>query len=162
LQNYSLHYVGDWENGTISADYFGEFAAALKSKLNADQDFVGIMSNGTSGDINIWEFIKQENYPTGNFEKSKFIAGDLVKKMGPSLKSLEWDENPDLAVEFKEIEVVCRKPSPDEVEKAKEIVATSNYHQIEINNDGMKRIYAREQVLLNEYPNRINFSNSSD
>src|SRR5690606_32791487 len=33
LGNYSLHYVGDWENGTISADYFGVFSNALKEKL---------------------------------------------------------------------------------------------------------------------------------
>jgi len=48
--NYSLHYVGDWDNGTVSSDYFGEFSRQIQKKLQADDGFIGIMSNGTSGD----------------------------------------------------------------------------------------------------------------
>jgi neutral ceramidase len=70
LANYSLHYVGDWDNGTISADYFAVFASRIKAELNAGDDFVGMMSNGTSGNINIWDFRDPTRYPTENFKKS--------------------------------------------------------------------------------------------
>ena len=55
LANYSLHYVGGVGPGHASADYFGVFADRVKELLQADRQdppFVGIMSNGTSGDIN--------------------------------------------------------------------------------------------------------------
>src|SRR5690606_19886429 len=46
LANYSLHYVGDAERGTISADYFGYFSGRLAEALPENGDnFVPIMSN---------------------------------------------------------------------------------------------------------------------
>lgn len=157
LANYSLHYVGDWENGTISADYFGEFAAHLKTELKADEEFIGIMSNGTSGDINIWEFIKLNNYPSAYFEKSKLIGSDLASKVSKSLGQVIWEENPKLTVEYQELAINRRKSSTKELEDARKIVASSNYENLEINDEGLSRIYAREQLLLNEYPDIIHF-----
>ncbi len=57
LANYSLHYVGGIPGGGVSADYFGEFARALRQRMFPDggaaaETFVGIMSNGSSGNIN--------------------------------------------------------------------------------------------------------------
>ena len=58
LANYSLHYVGGVPGGGVSSDYFGEFADQLAAKLFPDEQrdtlppFVGILSNGTSGDVN--------------------------------------------------------------------------------------------------------------
>ena len=59
LANYSLHYVGGVPSGEASADFFAVFANRMEELLNArDQQnpFVGIMSNGTSGDINNIDF----------------------------------------------------------------------------------------------------------
>ena len=50
LANYSLHYVGDMP--ALSADYFGVFADVVGKKLKAGPQFVGILSNRTSGDVN--------------------------------------------------------------------------------------------------------------
>ena len=55
LANYSLHYVGGTGANEVSADYFAVFADRIQELLKADRldpPFVGIMSNGTSGDIN--------------------------------------------------------------------------------------------------------------
>jgi hypothetical protein len=55
LGNYSLHYVGGVPRGHISADYFAMFADRIQELLQADRQdppFVGVMSNGTSGDVN--------------------------------------------------------------------------------------------------------------
>ncbi len=37
LANYSLHYVGGMPGGQMSADYFGEFARVMPSRLRADE-----------------------------------------------------------------------------------------------------------------------------
>ena len=62
LANYSLHYVGGLP--AISADYFAAFARELTTRLSATDAryagkpaFVGLMSNGTSGDINNVNYI---------------------------------------------------------------------------------------------------------
>src|SRR5690606_4503518 len=55
MGNYSLHYVGGVRGGHISADYFAIFAGRIAELLSAEKQtppFVGIMTNGTSGDIN--------------------------------------------------------------------------------------------------------------
>jgi hypothetical protein len=64
LANYGLHYVGGIPGGAVSADYFGAFAERVKELLGADRQepaFVGIMSNGTSGDVNAIDFRAPEN-----------------------------------------------------------------------------------------------------
>lgn len=54
--NYSLHYVGGVPKGIVSADYYGEFARLVPSRVGAGEGFVVIMSNGTSGDVNNFPF----------------------------------------------------------------------------------------------------------
>ncbi|WP_217452040.1 hypothetical protein [Mucilaginibacter humi] len=157
LANYSLHYVGDWENGTISPDYFGEFSKQLQAKLNAGADFVGIMSNGTSGNINIWDFLNPERYPTQQFEKSKLIGDDIAEKVFNELKHIDWDNSPSLAIQYSEPELNTRKPTPSELQSAERVVAASNYEQMQINDETLKQLYAREQVLLNDLPDSLIF-----
>ncbi|MEO6916557.1 MAG: hypothetical protein ABI151_13825, partial [Chitinophagaceae bacterium] len=157
LANYSLHYVGDWENGTISADYFGFFSSAIKQKLNAGDDFVGIMSNGTSGDINIWDFMGESHYPTGNFEKSAFIGLDIAEKIFRAVINIEWENEPSLQVKYEELIIAIRKPDINALENAKQTVAASRYENMEIDEAGLKGLYAREQVLLNELPGTLDF-----
>ena len=157
LANYSLHYVGDWENGTISADYFGEFSAHIQRKLDTGNDFVAIMSNGTSGDINIWDFLNPDRYPSGHFEKSKLIGEDIAERVFQSLHQLRWEADPDLDSCYEELDIPTRKPSTEELEQSRKIVAESNYETLIADEDGLKKIYAREQILLNEYPDAIQF-----
>ncbi|HEY8661853.1 MAG TPA: neutral/alkaline non-lysosomal ceramidase N-terminal domain-containing protein, partial [Hanamia sp.] len=135
IGNYSLHYVGDWDNGTISADYFGEFSRQLQAKLQAGDGFVGIMSNGTSGDINIWDFLKTKNYPTQKFEKSKLIGGDIAEKVFHELQHVQWEDEPSLSVQYNEISLELRKPTPDELKKAERVVMESNYEGMQINSE---------------------------
>ncbi|MCE6989682.1 hypothetical protein [Dyadobacter sp. CY323] len=152
LANYSLHYVGDWENGTISADYFGVFSKALTGKLQAGSDFVAIMSNGTSGDVNIWDFLDSERYPKTHFEKSQWIGSDLAEKVFQSISGLEWQEDVTLDAILEVVEVPVVKPNGDELREAAKQVATAKFETIEPDRDGLRQIYAREQILLNEMP----------
>ena len=157
MANYSLHYVGDWQNGTITADYFGEFAHHLKDQLKADDAFVGIMSNGTSGEVSIWEFQNSSRFSKDYFAKSKLIGQAIAEKVVQSLTSIEWQYNPSLAVQYAAIPVGVRKPSAQELEAAKKIVGAADYEHPSIDDAGMKALYAREQVMLNEYPDTLSF-----
>ena len=158
LANYSLHYVGDWENGTLTADYFGEFARQIHQKLKASDDFVGMMSNGTSGEANIWDFLDLDRYPKAFFAKSRLIGSDLAQKVCQSLEEIEWQTDPTLSALYTELPVSVRKPSPAEVEAAKKVVAETEFETLQtIDDDNLKRVYAREQVLLAGYPDAVSF-----
>jgi neutral ceramidase len=152
LGNYSLHYVGDWENGTVSADYFGVFSDSLKEKLNASSNFVGMMSNGTSGDINIWDFLDQDRYPKGLFEKSKLIGEDLASKVVEMLPNLDWEVNPNLGAVFEEKMIARRMPTPEELRESAKVLKTGKLEHLVPNTEGWKKLYAREQLLLAAYP----------
>ena len=55
LANYGVHYIGGYEGGHVSADYFGAFSERMRELLGGDSfdpPFVAMMSNGTSGDTN--------------------------------------------------------------------------------------------------------------
>ncbi|HEX7904143.1 MAG TPA: neutral/alkaline non-lysosomal ceramidase N-terminal domain-containing protein [Chitinophagaceae bacterium] len=155
LGNYSMHYVSDWPNGTITADYFGFFSSHIAARLNAGEEFVGMLSNGTSGDANIWDFLQPDRYPAAFFKKSEMIGTDLADKVFQSLKNIEWETDPLLSVKYEEIAVPVRKATSQELESAKEIIATTDYEKVEANEDGLRRLYAREQVLLHEYPDIV-------
>ncbi|HMR18729.1 MAG TPA: hypothetical protein PKA53_05480 [Sphingobacterium sp.] len=158
LANYSLHYVGDAARGTISADYFGCFAGRLAEVLSGDDDsFVAMMSNGTSGEINIWDFMDSSRYPTESHQKSVLIGKGLADRVLQDLPNLQWEESPVLAVLYEELPVQLRKPSPQELEVARQIVMDTDYEHITLDKNGYRQVYAREQVLLAEFPDEQNF-----
>ncbi len=65
LANYSMHYAGYGVPPTeASADYFGRFADRIKTLINAEKSnpgFVGILSNGTSGNLHCYDYSKPQN-----------------------------------------------------------------------------------------------------
>jgi len=148
--NYSLHYVGDWDNGTITADYYGTFAARIKSRLSADDSFVALLSNGTSGDINIWDFMDPSKQEVPHFSKSERIGHDLADKLFDTLGDLNWDTDPTVVIMNTSREYAIRKPDTKELETAKERVKVMPYREPSYTNEALKNIYAREQILLNE------------
>src|SRR5690606_679506 len=91
LANYSLHYVGGVPSGHISADYFAVFADRIQQLLNADRQdppFVGIMSNGTSGDVNNINFRgPAEKHPP--YAKMKIVAEDVAQEVMRVYKTIE-------------------------------------------------------------------------
>ena len=155
LGNYSLHYVGDWHDDTVTADYFGEFANQIREKLNAGDDFTGIMSNGTSGDINMWDFMKPDRFSKEQFAKSKLIGGALAQKVFEELRNVTWQVNPSLSVQFSELRLNVRKPSSAELEAAAKSFIENDFDNLSLKKDMVQMIYDREQLLLNEYPDTV-------
>ena len=158
LANYSMHYVGDWPNGTISPDYFGAFSRNIQYKLGAPAHFIGMLSNGTSGEANIWDFRNPSRFPTASFEKSNLIGEALAEKIMQSLHSIHWQVNPQLSVQYEDVSIRLRKPDEATLATAKERVAQSNYERLEgLDFATMQTLYARELVLLHAYPDNIPF-----
>ncbi len=157
LANYSMHYVGDCSNGTVTADYFGVFARHLAANLKTDEKFVAMLSNGTSGEANIWDFLQPNRYPTEAHQKKELIGGDLARKLTEQLDDIEWKTDFVLSGALQFVTLGVRKPSFEEVEAAKKIVAETEYRLINPEASAMERIYAREQVFLNEYPDEVSF-----
>jgi hypothetical protein len=158
LANYSLHYVGDWQEGTISSDYFGEFSLRLKQKLNAPASFVGIMSNGTSGDVNIVDYMHPNRYPEGDFKKTEVISEDLAQRVYQSLSQVRWQKQVTLASFVSDYPISIRRPNTIDVAESKKILEKTDLSKIQFDGDGMKQLFAYEQVMLNEFPDTIQFA----
>src|SRR5690606_30220045 len=99
LANYSTHYVGGVPTNHVSADYFGVFGDKLSERLGANNQsrpFVGIMSNGTSGDVNT------RNYAGGQpsfspYEKIDVVASDIAEEVYRLYRDLTFHSSVSLA-----------------------------------------------------------------
>ncbi|MEQ8638964.1 neutral/alkaline non-lysosomal ceramidase N-terminal domain-containing protein [Gimesia maris] len=147
LASYGLHYVGGVPANTISADYFAIFADRVGELLGADrhQDppFVGIMANGTSGDVNnLARYSEEELKKRGPqpkkryqpFEKAREVAHLCAEKVMQEHKTLKWHDHVKLSSVQRTLTFERRYPTAEEVTwaeavKAKKIkpMSTSRY-----------------------------------
>ncbi len=154
LANYSLHYVGGVGPGDLSADYFAAFADRIQQLLGADRQdppFVGIMSNGTSGDINNINFRGPDNRLKEPYAQIRRVANDAATEVQRVWSALQWRDDITLRVASRELMLATRKPSADDVEKAKALVADRPPLALKTPSE----IYARDQILLAQYPDTI-------
>ncbi len=154
LSNYSTHYVGGFPANTISGDYYGELDKQLKAKLRAGDQFVGIMSNGTSGDVNTMDFRLTKNYPTGDYEKMVLIANDISDSIIVSLKNLHWSDKPGFSVGGSGIVIKRRQPSEELLSWAKEMVRKTDFTKLGTDDkasDDIKSSYALDIVKIDFY-----------
>jgi neutral ceramidase len=153
LANYSLHYVGGVPGDQVSADYFGVFADRIASLMDAegqDPPFVGILSNGTSGDINNINFRK----PPASFqpyEKMTLVAENVANAVHAALDEIEYRSDLTLDAAQTDLSLGVRLPTADDVARAKEIMAAVETPDMRT----LQEIYARETVLLSEYPENV-------
>ncbi len=123
--NYSLHYVGGTLQGHISADYYAVFCNRIRELLDTDGEhppFVGIMSNGTSGDVNNINYSgsPEQNAPYAKMEK---VGEDVARKVFEGLESVTYHEWVPLKAKQEEVILKVRKPDTKLVERAKTILA---------------------------------------
>ncbi len=152
--NYALHYVGGTGPGHISADYYGAFARLVGQRLEADRvrpPFVGMMSNGASGDINNINVLgKQEKQPP--YGQIELVAGDVADEVARVYAGLEWHDRVELGAAQRELTLGVRKPTATEVEKAREVMKQSKSAP---RMETIEQVYARESVLLAEFPDKV-------
>ena len=151
LANYSLHYVGGVSGNVVSADYFGEFSQRVARQLKATDvqpPFVGIMSNGTSGDINNVDF-RQKSVPAREpYEQIHLVAETLAKDAASVCQKIEYHNALPVNALETEIALDVRQPAADELAAAKAKIAAIPDRPLK----GLPAIYARETTLLAEYP----------
>lgn len=147
--NYSLHYVGDMP--ALSADYFGVFAGAIQQKLGGAPGFVGILSNGTSGDVNNVNFAGAAPGKREPGERSRLVADAVANAAKKAADGAPYDSGVSLRVAEAEIELAVRKPTPAELKRAEEVLAKAKGRDLK----GVEEVYARETVLIAKYPDRV-------
>ena len=150
LANYSLHYVGDVGTGHISADYFGAFADRIQQLLGADRQdpsFVGILCNGTSGDINnINPQATRLSQPP--YTQIRRVAEEVARETLRVEKAMAYRQDVKLAAALRECTVATRRPTASEVQQARTVIAGRPVETLQ----SWAENYAREQILLSEWP----------
>ena len=121
--NYSLHYVGGSPAGEVSADYYGEFARIMPSRVGGGEDFVAAMSNGTSGDINNIPF-GTSRPPRAPFEQIRIVAGETADAAWRAYREIGKHQG-DVVLGMRQriLTLKYRKPTKEQVLYAKAILA---------------------------------------
>lgn len=149
--NYSLHYVGGAPKGEMSADYFGEFARLMPSRLRGDASFVAMMSNGTSGDINNIPF-GVTRPPREPFEQIRLVAAKAADTAWLAHQKIEKHQNQvRLGMVQREVKLKYRRPSAQDVAEAKAVLAIKDKAAIE-QLPRLAQNYARSVVNAAERP----------
>ena len=154
LANYSLHYVGGVKRGDVSADYFGIFADRVQQLLKADRQdppFVGIMTNGTSGDVNNINFTaktpRREPY-----EQMTLVAHDVAAKVIEAQKKVTYHDWVPLGTRMKDLTLKVRKPGTELLQWA---------HAVQKRDGDAKprhrreETYARRTIAMSRSPDEV-------
>ncbi len=129
--NYSLHYVGGAPGGQMSADYFGEFARLMPSRVRGDENFVAMMSNGTSGDINNIPF-GATRPPREPFEQIRLVAAKAADTAWLAHRKIDKHRGDvRLGMVQREITLKYRRPSAQDLAEAKAVLAVKDKDAIE-------------------------------
>jgi neutral ceramidase len=161
LANYSLHYVGGVPE--LSADYFAMFAERMATHLDATPpsppsqggarggDFVGILSNGTSGNINNVNFGKAGPGKRQQGEQARVVSESVAKAAFDAYKKIKHHDWIPIKMAQKEIELGVRRPSAEEVRAALDRLDEMDGKAL----TKMPEIYARETLLMAKYPAKV-------
>ncbi len=156
LANYSLHYVGGLP--AVSADYYGAFVRELTARLSAADArytgkpaFVGLLSNGTSGNINNVNYAAPPPPRRAPGEQIALVAKSVADTALQAYARLEWQSAAPFATAERDLTLAVRKPSAPELARAEKIVATTQ-RDAEGQFSDRKAIYALESLALAAYP----------
>ena len=129
--NYALHYVGGSPKSQISADYFGEFARVFPSRVGNPANFVAMLSNGASGDINNIPF-GITRPPREPFEQIRIVAQKTADAAWTALRKIERHRSDvQIAMAERNVPLKYRRPSEEDVAQAKSFLAVKAKDAIE-------------------------------
>lgn len=154
LANYSLHFVGGVRRGDISADYFAMFADRIRVSLGAmrqEPPFVGIMTNGTSGDVNNIDFrTTRKRQPP--YAKMRQVADLVADRVDAAHASVEFHDHVTLAAAAQELQLAVRTPTAEQLAWARATLAkpedAPRHHRLERN-------YAQRVLDLEPAPEQV-------
>ena len=143
LANYAMHYYGAT---ALSADFCGRFGSVFGELIGAADvkpPFVGIMSQGTSGD-SMWPDYSQ---PAGHRDLDEYTAAvaQVAKSAYDQIAYHDWVS---LAMAEETLRLRRRVPDDERLAWARETVASFEGRAP----NGMPETYAREQIYLHDEP----------
>jgi hypothetical protein len=143
LANFSMHYFSGHPG--VSADYAGLFSESLAKRLApGDESFVGIMSQGTSGD-SWWGDYSRDKRRTWSMQD---YTGQLVDMVAKRLAKLEHSEEVPLGMAESRPEFFRRTPDVVRLKWARDMLEKM---------DGQRprnrpEVYAEQAVWIHENP----------
>ena len=161
LANYSLHYVGNPPRNSegkpqLSGDYFARFADIMAKKVAPGRnDYVAVLSNGTSGDINNINYSgppPEKRYQPG--EKMILVAQSVADAAFQAFETIEYHSDLPIAVAARELQIGVRKADAEGLKRAHKILGSPE-QIINGNYSAREAIYARETLQLREYPDTV-------
>ena len=143
LGNLSMHYFGS--GGGFSADYFGEVADLLEQRRGraGDGSFVGIMSQGTSGDLHWMNY----GQPQRSLSRHDY-AVDVARRIEEALRGLTHRSDLTLAAAERRLTLGRRIPSPERLAWA----ATLNAERGDQPPRNQPEVYAQQAAWIAEHP----------
>jgi putative membrane-bound dehydrogenase-like protein len=136
--NYSMHYYG---SPLLSSDYYGEFGREIATMLGGDAGFVGIMSQGTSGDL-MWMDYSAPRHEVGY----KAYAHAMAERVRELIQGIKWKAEAPLKMAERTLQLAYRVPDEKRLAWARDLAAKFG--------DGLPEtqpeIYALEAIQLHE------------
>jgi neutral ceramidase len=128
--NYALHYVGGLPEGVVSSDYFGEFARLMPSRVRGGEDFVAMMSNGASGDINNLPFLITRP-PREPGEQIRIVASKTADAAWFAWKKInDYQSSVRIGMIDRRITLNLRRPTEAQIETAKAVLAITDKSEL--------------------------------
>jgi hypothetical protein len=151
LGNYSIHYVA-FKPGVVSADYFGYFARRIEALLQPASrapPFVGMMSNGTSGDTNA------DSGQGDPFERMRKVGHHLADDAERLCRQITYRDRVSLAMIQTDVKLTVRRPDEERISWAN-TTWTEARRRIEAGKKLTRpQIYAREAMHLSRFPDSV-------
>jgi putative membrane-bound dehydrogenase-like protein len=140
LANYSMHY---YESALLSSDYYGRFARHVATMLGADDAFVGVMSQGTSGDL-MWMDYGAPRRQIGYDAYAKEIA----QRVADMVRGMNWKESAPLKMAERKLELGYRVPDEQRLAWARDMAAKLGDKLPQ----SQPEIYAFEAIYMHDRP----------
>ncbi|MCR9294297.1 MAG: c-type cytochrome [bacterium] len=147
LANLSMHYFGG--SGGFSADYFGDVARLLEAEMTPTGDqrtprFVGMMSQGTSGDLHWMDY----SQPRRDMDRQGY-SQQVADHIWQARKTIEHRSDLSLAMAEKRLKINRRTPSLERREWARAI----NAKRLNRPPRDRTEVYAQQAEWIHENPN---------
>jgi len=148
LASFSLHYVGADGGDVISADYFGAFSRAIKTKYG--EQCVAMLAHGASGDINN---VNAQQKPEPWFpDKARpsqkcAIVGQMLADQVEQIWNSATFHN-DIPIAATESTFIQQVHKIDDLKNDETKANDATLSQ-------MERVFAKERLLLLDYPDAI-------
>jgi hypothetical protein len=141
LANYSMHY---YDSPLLSADYYGRFADKIGKLVgagNGEPAFVGIMSQGTSGDL-MWMDYSQPKTDIG----CEAYAEAIARIAHEAYERIKYRDSVPLVMREAKLTLAYRVPNEQRLTWARKLAGDLNGRLPKT----LPEVYALEQIYLHE------------